>query len=351
MMKARRTTDVAITMAVAMSTLLATRVAGQAIPIGIIDFYGLGRLSTGDARAALTFREGDIISLEGDERPALMAASEARLATLPGVRQARISLVCCDNGRALVYVGIEESGAATTSFRAAPQGNAHLADDIVQARDEFAKAFTRAIERGDAAEDRSQGHALSHDSATRAIQERFIRYANRDLPELRRVIRTSSRPAERALAAQLLGYTDDKSAVVDDLSYGMSDPAEGVRNNAMRALMVIAEMKPREGRLVPRIPPEPFIAFLSSPVWSDRNKAALALAALTRNRDPMFLEALRGEAISSLVEMARWKSEGHAQPAFIILARIAEYSDESALALWQRGEREVVIDAALRRER
>jgi hypothetical protein len=73
----------------------------------------------------------------------------------------------------------------------------------------------------------------------------------------------------------------------------------------MRALLVIAERTPRAGRPVPRIPPEPFIAFLSSPVWSDRNKASLALAALTRNRDPIFLEALRRQAISPLVEMSR----------------------------------------------
>jgi hypothetical protein len=153
------------------------------------------------------------------------------------------------------------------------------------------------------------------------------------------------------LAAQVLGYAADKAAVVDDLVYGMSDPSEDVRNNAMRALLVIAEMAPGTGRPVPRIPPQPFIALLNSPVWSDRNKASGALMALTSNRDPQLLEALRQpEAITALAEMARWKSEGHAKAAFFILGRIAAYADDVTLKLWGRGEREVVINAAVARK-
>ena len=127
----------------------------------------------------------------------------------------------------------------------------------------------------------------------------------------------------------------------------MSDPSEGVRNNAMRALPVIAEMTPTGSRRVPRIPAEPFIALLSSPVWSDRNKARGALEVLTRKRDPDFLRALRRRAASPLAEMARWKSVGHAQPAFLVLGRMAGYSDEDALKLWENAGREIVIKAAV----
>ena len=62
------------------------------------------------------------------------------------------------------------------------------------------------------------------------------------------------------------------------------------------------------------------------------------------------LARLRKEALVPLVEMARWKSEGHAQPAFVLLGRIAGYSDDAANAAWDRGERELVISAALRRQ-
>ena len=101
---------------------------------------------------------------------------------------------------------------------------------------------------------------------------------------------------------------------------------------------------------MPRIPHEPFIAFLNSPVWTDRNKATGALMTLSASRDASLLASLRKEALVALVEMARWKSEGHARPAFVILGRIAGYSDDAANAAWDRGERELVISAALRRQ-
>jgi HEAT repeats len=141
---------------------------------------------------------------------------------------------------------MEERGARTMRLRAAPVGTARLAADIVQSGQEFSEALTQAVQRGDAAEDRSQGHALAHDPATRAIQERFVVYATRDLTQVRLVLRSSSDIAQRALAAQVLGYARDKQAVVEDLVRAMSDPSEEVRNNAMRALLVFR--RPPTGR-------------------------------------------------------------------------------------------------------
>ena len=241
---------------------------------------------------------------ETAEELAFLQESEDRLARSPDIARARTALVCCDGGRAIVYVGIEERGAATMGYRAEPEGDARL-----------------------------------------------VLYANRDLPELRLVLRYSSDSAHRALAAQVLGYAADKPAVVEDLVHGMRDPSATVRNNASRALMVFAEMLPGTGPAVPRVPAEPFIELLGSPVWSDRNKASLALTALSAGRDPELLAALQERALAPLIEMARWKSEGHARPAFFILGRIAGYSDEATRELWERGDRDAVIDAARRRPR
>ena len=202
-------------------------------------------------RGALTFKEGDTISLGGDERRAFLTASENRVAALPGVVRARTRVVCCDQGRAIVYVGVEEAGAPTMQFRAAPLGDARLAPDIVQAGEEFSKALRLAVQRGAAEEDRSEGHAFNRDPAMRAIQERFLVFAKRDLPELRLVLRSSSDAAHRALAAQVLGYATDKQAVVEDLVHGMADPSEEVRNNAMRTLLVFADTVPSVNRSTP----------------------------------------------------------------------------------------------------
>jgi hypothetical protein len=106
----------------------------------------------------------------------------------------------------------------------------------------------------------------------------------------------------------------------------------------MRALFVFAEAVPTVSGAAPRVPVEPFLELLNSPVWSDRNKASLALWALSARRDPELLARLRKEALTPLVEMARWRSAGHAVAAFGILGRIAGYSDEAARDLGDRGE-------------
>jgi hypothetical protein len=320
---------------------------GREIQIGIIDFYGLNRVPAARVRDTLTFKEGDTLSVGDEERPAVLKASEENLAKVPGVEGVKTSIVCCDQGRAIVYVGIQERGTKTMHFRAAPRGTERLPPDIVQAGEEFSRVFPLAVQSGDAQEDRSKGHSLAHDPATRAVQERFPGYADRDLPALRRVLQGSSDADQRALAAQVLGYASDKQAVVEDLVRGMGDPSEEVRNNSMRALLVFSEMVPEGGRRVPRVPVDPFIKFLNSSVWSDRNKSSMALMDLSAGRDRRLLAKLRRDALTPLVEMARWKNEGHALAAFTILGRIAGYSDEAARDLWSRGKRETVIQAAI----
>lgn len=319
---------------------------GQTFKIGIIDFYGLSRISRDEARAALTFAEGDMLTLS-DERPTVFGSSEDHLRTLHGGVRARVSAVCCDAGRLIVYVGIQERGAPTLQLRRAPRGTVRLPADVVRTAEEFSKSFVAAIERGDAGEDRSQGYSLMLDPATRAIQQQFIVFARRDFSLLRQVLQNSSETAERALAAQVLGYAPDKQAVVDDLVRAMRDPGDEVRNNAIRALMVFAETAPGTSSAAPRIPAEPFINLLNSPVWTDRNKASLALQALSAGRDPKVLGELRKSALHPLVEIARWRSAGHALPAFWILARLAGYSDEAAQRFWDEGNRDAVIDAAV----
>jgi len=317
----------------------------QNLRIGIVDFYGLQRVSEIQARSALTVKEGDTMVMAGDAPAPFVTASERRLATLPGVRRAHLAVVCCDAGRAIVYVGLEETDSSVPHFRDASRGPVRLAADVVQAGRDFSAALMAAVQRGEAAEDISSGHSLMRDSAARAIQERFIGYA-RDLTPIRDVLRNSSDAEHRALAAQILGYAPNKRDVIDDLVYGMTDSSEEVRNNAMRSLVAIGHATSAEP---PPIPVEPFVSLLNSPVWTDRNKASLALMNLSESRDPTVLATLRARAIVPLVEMARWKSQGHAMPALMILGRIAGQSEEEVQAALKRGDRDAVIDAALGR--
>jgi hypothetical protein len=60
------------------------------------------------------------------------------------------------------------------------------------------------------------------------------------------------------------------------------------------------------------------------------------------------LVPLRKRALPALVEMARWKSSGHAQAPFFLVGRIAGLDDIAISQAWERGEREAVIARALR---
>ena len=321
---------------------------GQSFRIAIVDFYGVRQTSEAAARSALTIKEGDTIALAGEGRPAFVEESERRLSALPGVRRAHVGLVCCDEGGAIVYVGLEENNAPVLRFRDAPRGGVRLPPAVVQAGRDFSAAVTAAILRGDTADDWSRGHSLMHDPAARAIQERFIEYA-RDRAPLAGVLRHSSNPEHRALAAEILGYAPDKRDVIGDLVYALNDPSSDVRNDATRALVAIAQADADPHRAAPRIPIAPIVRLLHSPIWTDRNKASLALMNLSAARDRDVLATLRTQAIVPLVEMARWKNSGHAMPALLILGRIAGQSDDEVETAWKRGNREIVISAALAR--
>ena len=48
----------------------------------------------------------------------------------------------------------------------------------------------------------------------------------------------------------------------------------------------------------------------------------------------------------ALIEMARWKTLAHALPAYILVGRVAGWSEDQMQAAWSRGDREAAIAAA-----
>ncbi|MBV8857529.1 MAG: hypothetical protein JOZ02_11410 [Acidobacteria bacterium] len=327
---------------VSLSVLLPGQTYGQEPPIGIIDFYGLHSLSERQARQALQIKEGDPVPTSHKE-------AERRLEALPNVRQASIANVCCEAGKALLYVGIREKGAPSLQFRPAPQGSIRLPETMLRAGDAFGDALEEGLLKGDAGEDDSQGHALNSYPKLRAAQEQFIVFAAQDFKLLRAVLRESADARHRALAAQIIAYTANKRDVVQDLVYGMSDPDGDVRNSSLRALAVLADFAQRSPERRIEVPVEPFIDLLNSIVWTDRNKSSMALLHLTEKRDPAILSKLRERALPSLVEMSRWKSRGHASSPFFLLGRAGNLPEAEILKYWQSDNREGLIEEVLRR--
>ena len=311
-------------------------------PIGSIDYYGLRTVSVAEIRQVLGLKEGDPAPVD----PARRRELERRIAELPGVVQARIAGVCCDEGKATVFVGIEEKGAPKLTFRPAPSKEILLPRDIVEMHERFEKALVEAIRKGDSADDMSQGHSLMANAACREVQQEFITCAASQLKTLRSVVRDSGNAKHRAIATWILGYAPDKRAVVDDLVYALEDNDPEVRNNATRSLAAIGALATRKPQLKIHIPIARFIAMLHSVEWTDRNKGLAALQNLVTRSDEKALKELRQRALPALVEMARWQSQGHAYAAYVLVGRIAGLDEDEITTRWPK-ERETVITKAL----
>jgi hypothetical protein len=324
--------------------LFASLAAGQVPRIGIIDFFGLHRVSEAKLRQTLQAREGDPL-------PPSKGDVEERIDDLSGVVDSHLEAVCCDAGKMILYVGIEEKGAPHFDLREPPDGEARLPEEITSTYREFLQAWQGAIRLGEDRDDLTHGHALSANVQTRAIQERFIPLAKNHLIELREVLRTSGDEEQRATAAYVIGYAEKKLDVVDDLQYALKDADAGVRANATRSLVAMAVLARLVSNSALKVSPTWFIEMLNSLSWSDRSKALMALQILTDTRDQSVLDQLRDRSLGSLVEMARWKTLAHALPAYVLVGRIAGLSDQQIQDAWASGNRESVITQAMAKKK
>lgn len=315
-------------------------VAAQAPPIGIIDFFGLKTVTKQQVLEKLQIKAGDAVP-----SPAILNETITRLKNIPNVEEVTLDLPCCDEkyGKTILYIGIREKGAPFLKFRKAPTGNVRLPHSVLKLEKEFYDALSAAVMKGDSADDGSKGHSLLANKEARAVQEKFIEIVAKEGPMLRKVLRGSSDADHRAFAVQIIAYSADKRKVADDLVYAMSDPSETVRNNATRALAVLAGYALKNPGLKIKIPYRPFIDLLNSVSWTDRNKASLALFSLTESRDPELPALLKRNAGPSLFEMARWQSNGHAFAPFVILGRIYGFEDGQLFEAMQNGGKDRYI--------
>jgi hypothetical protein len=319
--------------------LLVAAALAQAPVIGIIDFYGLQRVSPERIRKTLGFKEGDPL-------PPSKADVEERLDEIPGVVASHLEAVCCDSGKAILYVGLQERGTAVFDVREPPQGELSLPEEISAEYGRFREAVADAVRRGETGEDLTRGYSLSADPVAREIELKFPDLVKEHWSELRDVLRTAGDEDQRAIAADMIGYAPVKRDALDELQYALRDADPGVRANAthgLTALAVYAKLNPDAGI---KVEPTWFIEMLNSLSWSDRQHALKVLQILTDSRDPAVLGQLRERALPALVEMSRWRTLDHALPAFVLIGRIAGWSEARIEDAWTRGDRESVIAAA-----
>lgn len=288
--------------------------------IRFIDFYGYGGLDVDKVRAALPIREGETF-------PTLAALYDMRPQVEEAVRRVTnrpatdVAIVSPGDDVWLVYIGLGGGSTKSLRYHPVPKGAARLPAAALDIYRQVDAAFLSAMQRGASGEDDSKGYSLSSgDAQLRAEQLAMHKYAARHEAVIRAVLRSSSDAEQRRIAAQMLGYANQSERQIADLVWASRDPDDLVRNNAMRALSVLANSKPG---VAARIQAAGFIEMLNSGKWSDRDKAGFLLDELSKWRAPKLLAALRVQALESLLEMARWRSPGHAYYARMMLGRMA----------------------------
>jgi hypothetical protein len=309
--------------------------------IGEIDFYGYAGLDLAKIRAALPVSEGD--ELANDAVMTQVGRIRETVKRVVGKPATDVAPVCCDaQGNWMFYIGLLGSSNRTLRFNPPPKGRARLPAGITDHYQKTMEASSSAVRKGGAAEDHSNGYALSSDSDLRAMQLATRAYALRNEALVRKVLASAEDAEQRIAAAHILGYARQSATQIQALVRASQDSDETVRNNAIRALGVLAQSDPK---VAARIPAQHFIAMLSSGSWTDRNKAGFLLNELTERRDPKLLAQLRSRSLDSLIEMARWHSRGHADFARILLGRIAGIEEVRLRALLEAGQVDQILEA------
>lgn len=319
-------------------TLLASGAVGQDKPklIGEIEFFGYSGIDLDKVRAALPFHEKDGFSVETFADNGERAGEAVKQVT--GRTPTDFARVCCDDqGNWIVFIGLSGK---TLHYIQPPRATIRLPENIINLYDRFMKALMEDVQKGASAEDHSKGYALSTSPPLRSIQLEMRAYAVNHDALLRDVLQNASDDKQRIIAALLLGYARQSRSQIAALVRAHQDSNGMVRNNATRALIVLAESNTK---VAAEIPAEGFVGLLLSGTWTDLNKGSYMINAITKSRSAKILARLHDrEVLERLIEMARWRT-GHAEPARYILGRMAGIDESRLEQLVKTGKVDAII--------
>ena len=299
--------------------LFTAHVAAQdQIKISKIQFFGTTGMAVEKIKADLPIHEGQVIS--SDSLSSVSEQIRGSIKNSTGTAATDVAPGCCDEeGNWMIYIGLQGKNFRESNYNPPPTSAVKLPTSVVNIYHEFLDLILESIHK-QATEDNSRGYALSSYPPLRAKQLAMHDYAIQHSNLVLEVLLNSSAAEQREVAAQLVGYLKYSQQQISALVHASRDDNDGVRNNAVRSLAVIAMARPG----VPSgIPASNFVAMLNSGIWKDRNKGLFLLGTLTASRNPTLLTQLRRDASDSIVEMAKWRNAGHADPARMLLGRIA----------------------------
>ena len=320
------------------ATLLSVAACVAQSTVGAIDFFAYADVDIDALRNDLSIRLGDTWTSETNQ------LLNSEIEKLLGRTPSHVGAVCCDeDGNRLIYIGLADGSGSRVRLYPDPTGTLELDADFVILYDRFEEAVKRAVSRGEGlvVEDHSRGYPLSQDADVRGFQQRIRKYALSNPSHLFTVARESSNARHRAIAIDAIGYGLHSANQIEALTHSALDPDRTVRNNAVRALWVLASS---QVELQAPIPYGTFVDLLNSDVRTDRTKSIAVLAALTTDRDSGALTAILERSLAPLIECARWSWTGHAYQARVILGRIAGIDEATVLA---EARNSAFVDVAL----
>jgi len=305
-----------------------------------VEFFGTTGFDVNLLRNSLPLKVGQEFSV--NEIPDLIVKTKVSIKQLTGKEATDIAPVCCSAQRNwTVYIGLPGENLTTFTYHSQPTGKQRFSAEIVSLYHDMMNLTLEALQKPgvEATEDRSRSYALSAYPPLRTKQLAAHDYATHNQSLIRQILRESADGEQRAMAAEFLGYADPSKQQVTDLVYAAHDVDDGVRNNAVRALVVLATAN---AKVTSDIPAADFIAMLNSGSWTDRNKGGSLLSTLTEKRDQHLLNLLRQQASDSLLEMAQWR-DNHSSSSLIILGRIAGIEENQLQRLVASNEREPIL--------
>jgi hypothetical protein len=323
-------------------TLFVTSALAQdkSFVVGEIEFYGYSHLQLDRIKAALPLHEGDVIAIRDfpstkEKIKQLVKREVSREAT-------DVSFTCCDpRMNLMIYIGLPGDSSRSFPYNPSPRGSARLPQRLLDLYDREMDLTLEAMQKRPG-EDSSRGYGLSAYPPLRERQLATREFAIHHELLIRRVLRSSAEPRQRHVAAHALGYARQSRAQISALVQASRDEDKTVRNNAVRALGILALSSQKVSAWIPA---ETFVRMLNSGVWEDRNKSGGLLDVLSGGRDPRLLRLLRSEALDSLIEMARWRDPNHASDARMILGRIAGIEEGRLAEMVASGSVDEIINA------
>ena len=330
------------TVLLAIFSLMAVPAFGQSeqMRVGEIEFFGYHGLEINRVRASLPIKEGDEITRASSdqERPQIQKA----VRQVTGRDPTDVAFLCCNaEGKVIIYIGLQGLNFRTFRYNTKPNSSIELPSQVVSLYDQMDELLAEAVLK-QPQDDRSQGYSLSQYPPLRAKQLALREFAVNNGDLIRRVLASSAEPKQRQVAAATLGYSLRSPYQIRALVRAGRDVDDGVRNNAIRALGVLAASSNRSAAQIASVS---FVDMLNSGVWTDRNKAGLLLEVLSMRRDPKLMSQLHSRALDSLIEMARWRDPSHASNARIILGRMAGIQETRLQKLVAGGEVDAIVSS------